>query len=79
MMKSLLTQKYQDIMDGKPTGQELASATLNVNLNASNQIKNSMKDYQKQVIDQYNAAQSNYTVINGSNIDNGLNNSIQGT
>ena len=78
-MKSLLTQKYQDIMDGKPTGQELASATLNVNLNASNQIKNSMKDYQKQVIDQYNAAQSNYTVINGSNIDNGLNNSIQGT
>jgi len=78
-MKSLLTQKYQDIMDGKPTGQELASATLNVNQNASNQIKNSMKDYQKQVIDQYNAAQSNYTVINGSNIDNGLNNSIQGT
>ena len=79
IMKSLLTQKYQDMMGGKSPTQELIITNKDANRASTDDIKKSMKEYQKQLMDQYSTAQSNMTTnISGDNIDNGLNNSIKG-
>jgi hypothetical protein len=79
IMKSLLTQKYQDMMGGKSPTQELIITNKDANHASTQDIKNTMKEYQKQLMNQYNTTQSNMTTnSSGDNIDNGLNNSIKG-
>ena len=80
IMKSLLTQKYQDVMDGKSSPQDLIATNKDANQDSKQQVKDTMKEYQQQLISQYNASQSKTTAnSSGDNIDNGLNNSIRGT